>query len=114
MRSSTIIIIFFFFGPQRHHLALCARATTVQNLAFHHCHPGMIRSPGTINGLSLMVFYSGLRGFFPSAPVFPYPQSEPTFDLIWFNLIYTELCVCLSILAKGLIIPNQFLSSFLS
>lgn len=61
-----------------------------------------------------MVFYAGLQDFFPGAPVFPYLQSDPTFDLIWFNLIYTELHVCLSILAKGPISPNQFLSFFLS
>ena len=90
--------------------SLCQGCHSVKALAFHHCHPDMIRSPGTIYGVSLMVLYSGLQDFFPGAPAFPYPQSEPIFDLIWFNLIYIELHVCLSILAKGPISPNQFLS----
>lgn len=57
-------------------------------------------------------FYFALWGFSPGVTGFPYPQSEPTFDLIWFNLICIELCVCLRILARGLISPSQLLSFF--
>ena len=43
--------------------------------------PNLISAPGVICGLSLLVFYSAMRGFPPGTPVFPSHQ-KPTFDLI--------------------------------
>ena len=53
----------------------------VRALASHQCILGSIPGPGVICGLSLLVLYSGPRGFSPGTPVFPSPQ-KPTFDLI--------------------------------
>ena len=50
-------------------------------LAFHHCGPGSISALSVKCGLSLLVFYSAMRGFPPGTPVFPSHQ-KPTFDLI--------------------------------
>ena len=62
----------------------------VRALAFHQCGPGSISALGVICGLSLLVLYSAMRGFPPGAPVFPSHQ-KPTFDLIWFDLIWRAI-----------------------
>ena len=59
----------------------------VRALAFHQCGPGSIPGSDVICGLSLLVLYSAPRGFSPGTPVFPSHQ-KPTFDLIWFVLIW--------------------------
>ena len=53
----------------------------VRALASHQCGPGLIPRLGVICGLSLLVLYSGLRGFSLGTAVFPSPQ-KPTFDKI--------------------------------
>ena len=53
----------------------------VRALASDQCCPGVITRLGVICGLSLLVVYSALRGFFLSTPVYPSPQ-KPTFDEI--------------------------------
>lgn len=50
-------------------------------LNVYQCVPGLIPKLSFTSGLSLLVLYSGLRGFSLSTSVFPSLQ-KPTFDLI--------------------------------
>ena len=52
----------------------------VRALTSHQCNPGLIPRFGVICGLSLLVFYSALRGF-------PLGIQKPTFDLICIYLL---------------------------
>ena len=60
----------------------------VRALASLQCGPGSIPRLGVICGLSLFVFYSATRGFFPGTLVFPCPQ-KPTFDLICVSCLFS-------------------------
>ena len=53
----------------------------VKALPSHQYGPGLIPRLSAICGLSLLNFFSALRGFSPGTPVFPFPQ-KPTFDRI--------------------------------
>ena len=43
----------------------------VRALAFHQCGPGSIPGSEVIRGLSVLVLYAALRGFFPGYSDFP-------------------------------------------
>ena len=56
----------------------------VKALAFHHCGLGLISTLGVICGLSLLVLYSALRGFFWVLQFSPLIKNQ---HLIWFDLL---------------------------
>ena len=59
----------------------------VRALTSHQCGPGSIPASDVICGLSLLVLYSAPRGFYRGTLVLPSHQ-KPTFDLIWFVLVW--------------------------
>ena len=70
---------------KKKHKPGCKVGAVARVLAFYQCAPDSIPRLSVISGLSLLVLYSGLKGFSLGTLGFASLQ-KPIFDLIWFDL----------------------------